>query len=138
MRVGRRGPRRKTARHAPAVLHDAMPSGMMKSQYAPKKGLIVMSQTFVALSVAGPQRDQTKGTREQPLWDEHARFIEGITAGFILMGGPFEEEGGAMLIVRAEHQDDVREKLASDPWYIHGILQLHSIRRWDIYIDERT
>lgn len=110
----------------------------MKSQYAPKKGLIVMSQTFVALSVAGPQRDQTKGTREQPLWDEHARFIEGITAGFILMGGPFEEEGGAMLIVRAEHQDDVREKLASDPWYIHGILQLHSIRRWDIYIDERT
>lgn len=96
-----------------------------------------MSSTFVVLSVAGPQRDLTKGTREQPLWDEHARFIDGITAGFILMGGPFEDEGGAMLIVRAAHQDEVREKLHSDPWYTHGILHLHSIHRWDIFIDER-
>ena len=96
-----------------------------------------MSKTFVVLSAAGPHRDLTKGTREQPLWDEHARFINGIIEGFILMGGPFEEEGGAMLIVRAETADEVREKLKPDPWYTHGILQLQSIRRWDIFIDER-
>ncbi|HLJ80294.1 MAG TPA: hypothetical protein VKT52_02335 [Ktedonobacterales bacterium] len=96
-----------------------------------------MSKTFVVLSIAGPHRDLTKGSREQPLWDEHAQFIDGITEGFILMGGPFEEEGGAMLIVRAETADEVREKLGSDPWYTHGILQHQSIRRWDIFIDER-
>jgi uncharacterized protein YciI len=96
-----------------------------------------MTKTFVVLSVAGPQRDRTKGSREQPWWDEHARFIDGILEGFILMGGPFEEEGGAMLIVRAESADEVREKLAPDPWYAHGILQPQSIRRWDIFIDER-
>ena len=95
------------------------------------------SKTFVVLSAAGPHRDLTKGTRAQPLWDEHARFIDGITPGFILMGGPFEEEGGAMLIVRAENTDEVREKLAPDPWYTHGILQLQSVFRWDIFIDER-
>lgn len=100
--------------------------------------MALVSKTFVVLSVAGPQRDRTKSTREQPLWDEHARFINGIIDGFILMGGPFEEEGGAMLIVRAESADDVREKLAPDPWYTHGILQLHSIHRWDIFIDERA
>jgi hypothetical protein len=94
-------------------------------------------KTFVVLSVAGPQRDLTKGTREQAHWDEHARFIDGITTGFILMGGPFDEEGGAMLVVRAENEDQVREKLKPDPWYSHGILQLHSIHRWDIFIDER-
>ena len=97
-----------------------------------------MSKTFVVLSVAGPHRGLTKGTREQPYWDEHARFIDRITEGFILMGGPFEEEGGAMLIVRAETEDEVREKLKPDPWYDHGILQLQSIHRWDIFIDERA
>lgn len=99
--------------------------------------MALMSKTFVVLSAAGPHRDRTKRTREQPLWDEHARFIDGITAGFILLGGPFEEEGGAMLIVRAESADDVRAKLAPDPWYTHGILQLESIRQWNIFIDER-
>lgn len=97
-----------------------------------------VSTTFVVLSVAGPHRDRTKATREQPHWDEHARFIDGITDGFILMGGPFEEEGGAMLIVRAATADDVRQRLQTDPWYTHGILQLHSIHRWDIFIDERA
>ncbi len=97
-----------------------------------------MLKTFVVLSVAGPHRDRTKGTREQPLWDAHAQFIDGITAGFILMGGPFEEEGGAMLIVRADSADEVCEKLRSDPWYTHGILQLQSVRHWDIFVDERA
>ncbi len=96
-----------------------------------------MSTTFVVMETAGPHRDFTKGAREQPFWDEHARFIDGITEGFIIMGGPFEAEGGAMLIVRAENEEDVREKLQPDPWHTHGILQLHSIRRWDIFIDER-
>jgi uncharacterized protein YciI len=95
-----------------------------------------VSETYVVLSVAGPQRDLAKSTREQPWWDEHARFIDGITAGFILMGGPFEDEGGAMLIVRAESEDAVRAKLRPDPWHVHGVLRLASIHRWDIFIDE--
>jgi len=106
-------------------------------QRAPKEWMASMSNTFAVLSIAGPGRDLTKGAREQPLWDEHNRFIDGITEGFIIMGGPFEEEGGSMLIVRAENADEVMERLKPDPWYIHGILQLQSIRRWDIFIDER-
>jgi uncharacterized protein YciI len=96
-----------------------------------------MRKTFVVLSVAGPLRDRTKSAREQPYWDEHAQFIDGITTDFILMGGPFEDEGGAMLIVRAENESEVRQKLQPDPWYTHGILQLQSVHRWDIFIDER-
>ena len=34
-----------------------------------------MSKTYVVQSIAGLERDRTKGVREQPLWDEHARFI---------------------------------------------------------------
>ncbi|HEY4272244.1 MAG TPA: YciI family protein [Candidatus Udaeobacter sp.] len=98
-----------------------------------------MKNRFVTISSAGPNRDPSKGTREQPLWDEHAMFIDQLVAeGFILMGGPLVDEGGAMLIVNADDEDEVREKLKNDPWFERGILKLESVKRWQIFIDERT
>jgi hypothetical protein len=35
-----------------------------------------MKNLFVAIWSAGPNRDPSKGTREQPFWDEHAKFID--------------------------------------------------------------
>ena len=97
-----------------------------------------MKITFVVISSAGPNRDLSKGTREQPLWDEHAAFIDQLVAdGFVLMGGPFPDEAGAMLIVNADDENEVREKLKSDPWMEHGILKLESVKRWEIFIDAR-
>lgn len=97
-----------------------------------------LKNTFIAISSAGPNRDQSKGTREQPFWDEHAAFIDQLVdEGFILMGGPLADEGGALLIVNAEDEDEVREKLKNDPWARHGILKLDSVKRWQIFIDVR-
>jgi len=97
-----------------------------------------MKNTFVVISSAGPKREHSKGTREQPLWDEHAAFIDQLVAdGFILMGGPFPDEAGAMLIVNADDENEVREKLKSDPWMEQGILKLESVKRWEIFIDAR-
>jgi len=77
-------------------------------------------------------------TREQPLWNEHAAFIDQLVAeGFILMGGPLVDESGAMLIVIADDENAVREKLKDDPWYTHGILKLESVKRWQVFIDGR-
>jgi uncharacterized protein YciI len=96
----------------------------------------------MAISSAGPGRDRSKGTREQPFWDEHARFIdELVDEGFILMGGPLVDEyempHGALLIVNAEDENEVREKLKNDPWFEHAILKLESVKRWQIFIDQR-
>jgi uncharacterized protein YciI len=97
-----------------------------------------MKNTFVVISSAGPKREHSKGTREQPLWDEHAAFIDQLVAeGFIFMGGPFPDEGGSMLIVNADDENEVREKLKNDPWIKHGVLKLESVNRWQIFIDER-
>jgi uncharacterized protein YciI len=97
-----------------------------------------MKNTFIAISSAGPNRDQSKGTREQPFWDEHAAFIDQLVdEGFILMGGPLADEGGALLIVNAEDEDEVRNRLKNDPWMKHGILKLESVKRWQIFIDQR-
>ena len=97
-----------------------------------------MKNTFVVISSAGPKRDLSKGTREQLLWDEHAAFIDQLVAeGFILMGGPFVDEGGSMLIINADDENEVREKLKSDPWMKHCVLKLESVKRWRIFIDVR-
>ena len=95
-------------------------------------------QTFLVTSTAGPNRDLSRDTREQPLWDEHAAFIDGLVDdGFILLGGPLVDEGGAVLVVNSESEREVRAKLDIDPWYRNGILRLESVRRWQIFIDQR-
>ena len=49
-----------------------------------------MKNVFLAISSAGSSRDFSKGTREQPFWDEHAKFIDQLVdEGFILMGAPW-------------------------------------------------
>ena len=97
-----------------------------------------MKNTFVVISSAGPNRDLSKGTREQPFWDEHAAFIDRLVdQGSIFMGGPFVDEGGSLLIFNAEDENEVREKMKNDPWLERGILKQESIKRWQIFIDER-
>jgi uncharacterized protein YciI len=95
-----------------------------------------MRSTFIVMSAAGSNRDHTTGTRDQPYWDEHAAFIDNLVEeGFIMLGGPLPDEGGAVLVVRADSEAAVRDRLGSDPWYVHGILTLQSVRRWEIFID---
>ena len=101
-----------------------------------------MKNTFIVISSAGPSRDHSKDTREQPFWDEHAAFIDQLVAdGFVLMGGPLVDETGlprgALLIVNAEDENEVRENLKNDPWFDRGILKLESVTRWQIFIDAR-
>jgi uncharacterized protein YciI len=97
-----------------------------------------MKNIFVAISSAGPNRDPVKPTREQPLWDEHAAFIDQLVSdGFIFMGGPLVDEGGSLLMFNTADANEVREKMKKDPWFQHGILKLESIKGWQIFIDER-
>ena len=92
---------------------------------------------FLVESSRGSRRDMSKSTREQDLWDDHAAFIDALVDdGFIALGGPFPDEGGAVLVVRAENEAEVRNRLESDPWYVNGILKLVAIHRWEIFIDQ--
>jgi len=101
-----------------------------------------MKDKFVVISSVGPNRDPSMGVREQPFWDEHAAFIDQLVdKGFIFMGGPLLDEtelpSGALLIINADGESEVREILKNDPWFERGILKLESVRRWQIFIDAR-
>jgi uncharacterized protein YciI len=103
------------------------------------RSTFMSTRTFVVLSRAGIHRDLGKDSREQPYWDEHAALIDRlVTEGIIVLGGPLTDEGGALLVVRAEDEAAVRATVAPDPWYAHGILALERIARWEIFIDERA
>jgi len=53
------------------------------------------------------------------------------------MGGPLVDEGGSLLIFNADDENEVRRKLKIDPWTEHGILKLETVKRWEIFIDQR-
>lgn len=94
------------------------------------------SHVWLVVSAAGPNRDLTVGARRQRWWDEHAAFIDALVGeGNVLLGGPLEDEGGAVLVMRAPDASTVRKRLVADPWYVNGILDLVDVKRWDVFID---
>jgi uncharacterized protein len=55
-----------------------------------------------------------------------------------VLGGPLPDEGGALLVVKADDAQSVRALLANDPWFVQGVLTLVTVKRWDLFIDERA
>jgi uncharacterized protein YciI len=76
--------------------------------------------------------------REQDGWDEHARFMDGLVdEGVILLGGPLEGDRETMHIVQADSEEAIRERFATDPWWVNGMLRPVRIERWTIVLDGR-
>ena len=97
-----------------------------------------MKTRFIVVHGKGPSWDSTKLRREQVQWDEHAAFMDKLTAeGFILLGGPLGEGDGddAMLVVDAPDEETVVSRLADDCWKKSGMLVVKSIQRWTIFLE---
>jgi hypothetical protein len=93
---------------------------------------------FVVDRPAGADWVSGKGAREQPLWDEHAAFMDDLfERGPIALGGPFLDDSGAMLVMRVADEGDARELLGPDPWCSNGrdIQGIGRIRPWTIFLD---
>lgn len=89
---------------------------------------------FVLTRERGPNWDSSRGLREQDAWDEHAAFMEGLAReGFVFLGGPL---GGdhVMHVIVADGEEQIRERLAADPWEPMGLLRNVSIERWHILL----
>ena len=74
---------------------------------------------------------------EQAGWDVHAAFVDELVArGTMVMGGPFADCSGAMILLENIDEDDVREVLARDPFIANGVFVLDDVRAWNVYVDE--
>jgi hypothetical protein len=55
--------------------------------------------------------------------------------GFVLLGGPIGEGEGenVLLIIDADGEATIRERLAQDPWP-DDLLRIESIRPWSVWL----
>jgi uncharacterized protein YciI len=91
---------------------------------------------FLVRQARGPAWDPSRRRREQAGWDEHAAFIDRLSAaGKVLLGGPVGDVDGehALLVVHAEDEDEARGMFAEDPW-MGGILRIESVEPWTLWV----
>ena len=83
----------------------------------------------------GPAWDHSRSLDEQDGFAEHASFMNALVAeGFIVLGGPLDDEESTLLIVDAPTEDAVRSRLAGDPWTATGLLELARVQEWEILL----
>jgi uncharacterized protein YciI len=91
---------------------------------------------FAVTLTRGPRYHHGTPLEEQEAWRPHADFMNALLAeGFVRLGGPLEEPD-VLLIIRAGSAEDVRARLAPDPWHRMGLLVIKSISPWTLRLGE--
>jgi hypothetical protein len=91
---------------------------------------------YAVTQLHGPAWDPSRGLREQQAWDEHAAFMDGLfDDGFVVLGGPLGDSR-ALLVVVADSERDVRERLARDPWRPMRMLDVEGVEQWNVLLGE--
>jgi len=84
-----------------------------------------MKKTFVALVERTDMWDHAKEAHEQPGFADHAGFMAKLEAeGFIAMAGLLAESSHILFVFLADSVDEVRARLAEDPWQQSGQAKL--------------
>ena len=100
-----------------------------------------MSRTlYVVLRSRGLAWNHAKVLREQALWDEHAAYMDDLTArGIIVMAGPLDGTSDAMIVFDvAGGEVEIRRILEQAPWSHTHQLETKSIQPWTVLLDAAT
>src|SRR3989440_12388307 len=98
-----------------------------------------MKNTFMILWAPGPAWVPGKTVREQPHWAEHAAFMDPLFEnGTVVLGGPFADATGSLVIVEAENEQEVADLFARDPVVVHDIFVLMSLKHWLLFLYARS
>ena len=83
----------------------------------------------------GAAWDHSRDLDEQDAFAEHASFMNALVAeGFIVLGGPLDDDASSLLIVDAPDEQAVRARLAGDPWTTMGLLEVTGVQEWEILL----
>jgi uncharacterized protein YciI len=92
---------------------------------------------YVVIFDQGPAWIDSVPMRDQEDWAGHATFMNALTDdGFVVLGGPIGDgtRHRARLIVRARSEDEIRGRMAADPWTKNGLLTIESIEEWEVLL----
>ena len=97
-----------------------------------------MHKTFAAFFSPGPAWSAGKTSREQAHWTEHAAFMDRLfDAGTVVLGGPYADYSGLLVIVEAPDEEAVQTIFGQDSFVIHEIVHLSRVHEWLIFLDAR-
>jgi uncharacterized protein YciI len=95
-------------------------------------------RTFILSTSAGPAWRAGKSSREQPFWDEHAAFMDRLFAeGMVVMGGPYADLSGTMVILEAADEASVYDVFKDDPFVTQDVVRIERICEWHVFLDAR-
>ena len=98
-----------------------------------------MSKTlYLVFRDPGPAWVHGLPSRQQPLWDEHAEFMDRLfDEGRIVLGGPYADASRVLIIVSARDRYLASALFREDPWTTRGILVDSEVIEWSIFLDFR-
>jgi uncharacterized protein len=97
-----------------------------------------MKKTFVIFFSPGPSWVTGKTSREQPYWAEHATFMDKLfEEGTVILGGPYADYTGILVVVEAFHEEEVYALFRDDPFVVNEIVRISSVHEWLIFLDAR-
>ena len=74
---------------------------------------------------------------DQPDWDAHAAFVDDLIAkGTFVMGGPYSDNSGSLVLLEGLTAADAIGVVAEDPFVRNGVFEIESARDWTVYVDE--
>lgn len=92
-----------------------------------------MTQLFAVIRRHGAGWRDGAALEAQDDWGPHATFMTELHRdGFVVLGGPLDGTDEVLLIVRAGDPDEIRWRLAEDPWTQQDILPIARIAPWTV------
>jgi hypothetical protein len=88
---------------------------------------------FAVIRTHGERFRNGARLEDQEDWPAHAAFMDALAReGFVALGGPLEGTAQVLLVVRAASDDEIRARLAHDPWTVKDLLRLGAITPWTL------
>jgi YCII-related domain len=92
-----------------------------------------MQQLFVVIRTRGPAWQDSRPMESQADWAPHASFMNSLAKeGFVILGGPLEGSADVLLVTRVKTPDEVRSRLADDPWVVNDLLRITRVAPWTV------
>ena len=96
-----------------------------------------MANLFAVMLNRGAAYRHGQPLESQPEWDAHAKFMDALVdEGLVKLGGPLEGTNEVLLIFRAQSEDEIRQRLAPDPWHRMGLLEIARILPWTLRLGQ--
>jgi hypothetical protein len=92
-----------------------------------------MRRLFMVIRTRGPAWQDALPLEGHADWGPHASFMNALASeGFVILGGPLEGTADVLLVIRARTPEEIRSRLAEDPWARNDLLQITQVVPWTL------